>query len=136
MRKAREVALQILFQRGFQEGASAQDLFAAFADNFKMDQRTKEYSLILTGGVIENEEEINSTISALSENWKIERIAMLDRILLQIAIYELKISSETPTAPKLCITDIIDLAKKYSSEESKNFVNGILDKIYQQDLPS
>lgn len=136
MRKAREVALQILFQRGFQETASAEVLFNSFADNFEMDKNTKYYSLTLTQGVIDNEESIDKLISSLSTNWRLDRMALLDKILLQIAVFELRLSADTPTAPKLCMTDIIDLAKKYSSEESKNFINGILDQIYNQELSS
>ena len=133
-RKAREMALQVLFQKGFSPDAGASELFAAFADNFEIDNKTREYSSFLTTGVLENEEQINSTISKYSENWSLERMALIDRILLQIAVFELKISASTETAPKLCITDIIDLAKKYSSEDSKNFINGVLDQIYQSEL--
>lgn len=132
LRKAREMALQILFQKGFQEGTSAQDLFNSFADNFEFDQTTKDYSLYLTQGVLENESKIDELIDSLSDNWKVDRIAKIDKILIQLAIFELTISENTPTAPKLCITDIIDLAKKYSSAESKNFINGILDQVYHQ----
>ncbi len=130
LRKAREMAMQILFQKGFQEGTSAQDLFNSFADNFEFDQTTKDYSLFLTKGVLENESQIDEMISSLSQNWKIDRIAKIDKILIQLAIFELTISDQTPTAPKLCITDIIDLSKKYSSSESKNFINGIIDQVY------
>ena len=133
-RKAREVALQILFQQEFSPQSSAQELFAAFVDNFEIDQKTQDYSLLLTEGVMEQTASINEVISSHSENWSFDRIAVIDRILLQIAIFELKFSKETETPPKLCITDIIDLAKKYSSEDSKNFINGILDQIYQQEL--
>ena len=134
LRTAREAALQVLFQRGFQEGTSAGDLFNSFADNFTFDNRTRDYSLLLTEGVLSNEEALNELITKYSQNWRLDRIAVIDKILLQIAIFEICISTETETAPKLCMTDIIDLAKKYSSEESKNFINGILDQIYQQEL--
>lgn len=131
-RKAREVALQILFQKGFQETKSARDLFNSFADNFTFDDDTKEYALVLTEGVIQNEENLNHQIESFSENWKLDRIAVIDKIILQLAIFELTTLENAPTAPKLAITDFIDLAKKYSSEDSKNFINGILDRIYNQ----
>lgn len=129
-RKAREVALQVLFQNGFQENQSGIDLFNSFANSFKFDHETHDYALQLTQGVLGQEEEINGVISKYSNNWRIDRIAMLDKILLQIAIFELLFSKDNETAPKLILTDIIDLAKKYSSEDSKNFINGILDQIY------
>ncbi len=133
-RKAREVALQVLFQKSFQDESSAKELFFAFADNFKFDQETKDYAFFLTENVIAQETEINNMISQLSDNWRIDRIAMIDKILLQIAIFELSFSKETQTSPKLVITDIIDLAKKYSSQDSKNFINGILDQIYNNQI--
>lgn len=129
-RSAREVALQVLFQNGFQDNRSAIDLFNSFANSFKFDHETRDYALYLTQGVLNQEQEINAVISQSSSNWRIDRIAMLDKILLQIAIFELIFAKENQTAPKLILTDIIDLAKKYSSEDSKNFINGILDQIY------
>ena len=136
LRTAREATLQILFQRHFQMEKTSDELFNAFADNFTFDNDTREYAQYLVNSILEHEESINNTISSLSENWRIDRIALIDKILLQIAVFELKISQQTPTAPKLCITDILDLAKKYSSEDSKNFINGILDQVYQEDLSS
>lgn len=133
-RKAREVALQVLFQKNFTDNANAEELFYAFADNFKFEKETKDYAFFLTQNVIQNELKINEQISQLSNNWRIERIALIDKILLQIAIFEMRFSTQTETAPKLLMTDIIDLAKKYSSSDSKNFINGILDQIYNQSL--
>lgn len=134
LRTAREATLQVLFQQGFQEGQSPQDLFNAFADNFTFDNQTRDYALYLVEGILSQEDEINAMITRYSDNWRLDRIAVIDKILLQIAIFELCFSKDTPTAPKLCITDIIDLAKKYSSQDSKNFINGILDRVYQQEL--
>lgn len=132
-RRAREVALQILFQKTFSPTSEATDLFASFADNFDFDKKTRDYSLYLTESVIEHSEALDQVISSHSDNWRLDRIAPIDRILLQIAIFELTLSTETDTSPKLCMTDIIDLAKKYSSEEAKSFINGILDKVYQDE---
>ena len=131
-RKAREVALQILFQKNFHSEANAQDLFNAFADNFSFADQTKEYALFLVKSILSNEDRINQKISVLSENWRMDRMASVDQILLQIGIFELCFSENTTTAPKLCITDIIDLAKNYSSQDSKSFINGVLDRAYAE----
>lgn len=136
LRTAREAALQVLFQQGFQEGKTAQELFFAFADNFSFENRTRDYAKFLVEGIIENQEKIDALISKYSENWRVDRIAVIDKILMQIAIFELCVSTETPTAPKLCIVDILDLAKKYSSTDSNTFINGILDQVYQQEISS
>ncbi len=136
LRTAREAALQVLFQQSFQEKSTGEELFNSFADNFSFDNQTRDYALYLVQGVLDNESEINSRIEGLSDNWSIERIAMIDKILLQLGIFELCFSDQTPTPPKVCMSDIIDLAKKYSSMESKNFINGILDQVYNQERPS
>lgn len=136
LRTAREAALQVLFQKGFQEGKSPKELFFAFADNFTFDNDTRDYALHLVEQVIEQEGKINEMIEKYSDNWRIDRIAVIDKILLQISIFELCFATDTPTGPKLVMTDILDLAKKYSSLESKNFINGILDQVYQQELSS
>ena len=133
-RKAREAALQVLFQQGFQNTLSPEDLFNTFADNFLFDPGTREHALYLTTNVLARQEELNSIITKYSENWRIDRIAVIDKILLQICILELCFSPDLDTDPKLSMTDIIDLAKKYSSEESKNFINGILDQVYNKEV--
>ena len=132
-RKAREVALQVLFQQGFQENVSPIDLFNGFADNFKFDVGTRDYALFLVQSVMTNEDKLNTEINKYSQNWRLDRMAVIDKILLQIAIFELCFSDQTTTAPKLCIIDILDLTKKYSSQESSQFINGILDQILNRD---
>ena len=135
-RKAREVALQVLFQQSFQEAKSPLDLFNSFADNFEFDQNTRDYALFLTQSVIEKSDELDQVIATHSRHWRVDRLAVIDRILLQIGIYELMFSTNTETAPKLTMTDILDLSKKYSSDDSKSFINGILDQVYSQSNPN
>lgn len=134
-RKAREVALQVLFQRGFHNDDDAETIFFAFADNFKFEAETRDYAFFLVSSIMELEEKIDVEIMKYSHNWRLDRIALIDQILLRIGIFELCFSTKTSTAPKLCITDVIDLSKKYSSEESKSFINGILDQVYNLNHP-
>ncbi len=136
LRTAREAALQVLFQQSFQQGSTGEELFNSFVDNFSFDNETRDYALFLVQSVIDNEAALNSKIEEHSQNWKLDRIAMIDKILLQLAIFELCFSEDTPTPPKICMTDILDLSKKYSSSESKSFINGILDQIYHQEVAS
>lgn len=131
-RKAREVALQVLFQRSFHEEERIQTLFEAFSKNFPFDQNTLEYALFIVNSVVNDEKRINEMIVEKSKNWSLDRITMIDKILLQIGILELCFSETEQNLPKLVINDIIDLAKKYSSEDSKRFINGILDSVYNQ----
>ena len=129
-RKSREVALQVLFQKSFHKDVRASSLFESFLKNFSFDSETKNYALFLTTAVMDQEERINKIIIEKSDHWSLDRMAVIDRILLQIAVLELCFSGVGENPPKLVITDIIDLAKKYSSGESKKFINGILDAIY------
>ncbi len=131
-RKAREIALQMLFQKAFHENRKVSDLFEDFFKNFLSDPDTREYALFLTKAVMDREEELNKIITEKSENWSLDRMAMIDKILLQMAILELCFSRTEDNSPKLVITDIIDLARKYSSEDSRRFINGILDAVYNQ----
>ena len=131
-RKAREIALQVLFQKSFHEEGEIEALFEVFSKNFSFDPKTGEYALFLVRSVMDQQVQINQMITEKSKNWSLDRIAVIDRILLQIAVLELCFSQVEKNSPKLVITDIIDLAKKYSSEDSKRFINGILDNVYNQ----
>ena len=160
-RKSREVALQVLFQKSFHKNTQAENLFESFSKNFSFEEKTKDYAFYLIKSVIDYEEEINRIIEKKSDNWSLERIALIDKRLLQIGILELcfppseqkrkpddfcskqeddletePLPPREQVPPKLVMTDIIDLAKKYSSEDSRKFINGILDAIYRDKNPT
>ena len=127
--KSREVALQILFQKPFSPEASTNDRFTAFVESFALEAHVKERARSLAFGVEDKEEEINKIIEANSDNWRIDRMALTDLIILQLGIFELCFFAEDETPPKLCVNDYIEITKKYSSAEAKNFINGVLDKV-------
>ena len=81
----------------------------------------------LVRGVISNREKLDSVLSATSENWKLEQMAKVDRIVLRIAVYEITIDRHVPT--KAAINESIELAKTFSGEEAGRFVNGILGRV-------
>ena len=133
-RKAREATLQALFQKGFSSDLHADQLFESFASHFQLDHEIHTRAQFLVQQVSSREEEINSLIERYSHNWRVDRMAATDLIILQIAVFELCLEEEKVSPPKLCINDFIDIAKKYSSSDSKNFINGILDEIYHKEL--
>lgn len=133
-RKAREAALQALFQREFNPELNAEQLFENFANNFELDRLILKRAQHLALGVTQNIEKLNSLIEKYSNNWRVDRMASTDLIILQIATFELCLDEGMETPPKLCINDFVDIAKKYSSQESKNFINGILDEVYHKEL--
>jgi N utilization substance protein B len=84
----------------------------------------------LVEGVVANQEELDKLIRQHSEHWRLERMAAVDRNLLRLALYELLHVPEVPA--KVVINEAVELAKKYGSEESGSFINGILDRVRQE----
>ena len=128
--QAREIALQALYQHEIQRRAD-QNLKGAweeFLAETTGDPGVREYARFLMEGVLSRLEELDGRIADVAENWNLNRIAIVDRCILRMALFELLESADVP--PKVAINEAIDLAKKFSTEQSGNFVNGILDKVY------
>ena len=127
-RKARELALQILFQIDVGKLEPGEALSSFWSNQVpNIEKEVREFATQLVEGTRENLETIDTLISKNAENWTIQRIANVDRNILRSAIYEILYRPEIPD--KVTINEAIELAKKYSSVESYQFVNGILDKI-------
>lgn len=92
---------------------------------YKLDPGSLQFSLNLIQGVLKYYDELEEVISKFSKNWQIHRISKVDHTILLQAIYELGYIKETPM--KVVINESLELAKKYGSLDSKNFINGILD---------
>ena len=125
-RKAREYALQILFQYDLANGNIA-EIMENFWKEKKSNSKIVSFCSQLVNGTIENINEIDRCISRHSLNWKLERMSTVDRNVLRIATYELLFSKETP--PPVVINEAIEVAKKFGTEDSAKFINGILDAI-------
>ncbi|MFY9402806.1 MAG: transcription antitermination factor NusB [Candidatus Omnitrophota bacterium] len=126
---ARELAMQILYQVDVTRDASsaAIDNFWASSNLEDTDESVKEFSLRLVNGVIANIEEIDKKISEYAQNWKLERMAIVDRNIMRLGCFELIYCEDIPA--KVSINEAVDLAKKFSGAESGKFVNAILDKV-------
>lgn len=124
-RKARKIALEILYQREINE-VSLEEIVAnkLEAEN---KQSLPEFSLQLVEGVIFHQEQIDEMIRDRADNWSLERMPFLDRNILRISIYEMLYMSEIPFS--VSINEAVELAKTYGTEDSSKFVNGILGKI-------
>jgi N utilization substance protein B len=113
----------------FQWDMSQQDftkLEAKFWKNAKAADKTRAFANKLFEGAAKDVALLDALIVGHSDNWRFERLAAIDRAILRLAIYEMK-GFETP--PKVVLNEAVGLAKKYSSEESGSFVNGILDAV-------
>jgi N utilization substance protein B len=122
-RKSREYALQLLFQSDFSETSGEDDLFWA---GRSADEETQDFARILYRSYVDNQESVDGLIQRHSKHWRIERIATVDRNILRMAISEF-LASTTPCA--VVINEAIEIARKYSGEESTEFVNGVLDAV-------
>ena len=128
-RKAREYALQMLFQ--FDMTRKREGLTKQFWARRKSIPAVRTYSDRLVEGVLNHLEEINRMIREYTQHWSLERIAVVDRNVLRFAIYEILYMEEIPA--KVTIDEAIEITKKYGEEGSGAFVNGILDRIVKED---
>jgi N utilization substance protein B len=125
-RKARESALQILFQLEFND-TQVEEIIAQFWKDKKSSKEIREYATWLVKGIITHREEINKLIQSISDHWRLSRMALIDRNILRTAVFELLY--EENIAPAVVINEAIEIAKKYSNDEAAAFVNGILDAV-------
>ncbi len=128
-RKAREVALQVLYQMDILK-IDAKEAIELFWDNFDAPENIKDFSVHLVEGTWNRIEEIDDVIRSCSENWSLERMAKVDKSILRMSVYELLHCDDIP--PKVTLNEAIDLGKEYGSENSGSFINGILDALYAE----
>jgi transcription antitermination protein NusB len=117
--------MQMLFQWDMSEQEPA-TLEAKFWRAAKATESTRAFANRLFEGAAKDTAAIDELIVRQAENWRLERLAVIDRAILRLAIYELR---TTDTPPKVILNEAVELAKKFSSEEAGSFVNGILDAV-------
>ena len=127
-RKARECALQILFELEFSPDHLEEILKDYWAAQ-PVKAEVKEYATWLVEGLWQHRAEIDRTIEQASEHWRLDRMAMVDRNILRMAVFELFFEKTLP--PPIIIDEAIEVARKFSGDEAAVFVNGILDGIYK-----
>lgn len=125
-RQSREFAMQALFDMDMSHD-DTEDRFDLFCRNFEPPQEVMPFLIKLFKGVMENKAEIDLLIDRFSSNWKIDRISCVDRNVMRIAIYEMLHCSDIPA--KVSINEAIDIGKRFGTDESGAFINGILDSI-------
>jgi N utilization substance protein B len=129
-RKAREYALQILFQSDFKEKKIDNKDLEEFWHNTKEGKNVKEFTEEIVRGTLNRLEEIDTMIERVAENWLLKRMAAVDRNILRFAAYEILYRKDIPSA--VTINEAIEIAKKFSSTESASFINGILDRLAKE----
>lgn len=124
--QSRELALQILFQIEFAPQIQYAEFLEVFEQSFSQD--IIDYADMLINGVKNNREKIDSAIQSASQHWKVQRMAIVDRNILRMAYYEMRLMPDA-LKPNIVINEAVELAKKYGTTESSSFINGILDQL-------
>jgi len=129
-RRAREYALQILFQIDFKVGKVQSKDFENFWSDKDASEDIKQFAEDLVTGTIKRLDEIDSIIEKVAENWILKRMAAVDRNILRFAAYEILYRKDIPSA--VTINEAIEIAKKFSTSEAAPFINGILDRLAKE----
>ena len=131
-REGREAAVQFLFQDDLNkaEPPSVPEALGEFWKLRESAPKTRAFATELIQGVLENHDAIDERIKRVTANYELHRIAPVDRNILRVAIYEMLYTSEVP--PVVCINEAIEIAKRFGSEDSGRFVNGILDRLKEE----
>lgn len=125
-RKSREIALQILYQMEVNP-RDAQETIELFWRSFSSTEEVKQFATRIVEGVSRQKEEIDTLIDKYSEHWRLDRMDWVDRNILRMGVYELMYCDDIPI--NVALNEAIDLGKKFGSEESGAFINGILDRL-------
>ena len=126
-RLGREIALQLLYSRDYAVGEASSLLEMVFDEAEPGTATGRTFSDELVRGVLEHREAIDAKIAEKSKNWAISRMAKVDLNILRLAVYELLYRDDIPK--NVTINEAIEVAKKFGTEESPAFVNGILDEV-------
>ena len=125
-RRARELAMQALFYMDANRSASPQ-MLERFCENFIPPQKARPFFIKLVTGVLEAKPQIDTLIERFSKNWRVRRMSCVDRNIMRVAVFEMLFCHDIP--PKVSINEAIDVGKKFGTEESGAFINGIIDSI-------
>jgi transcription antitermination factor NusB len=123
--RARELTLQFLYQVDLV--GTDQSEMDAYLREEERDSETRQFAHRLIAGTLDAREEIDEMIQEVAQNWNISRMAVVDRNVLRLATHELLHCEDIP--PKVAINEAIEIGKRYSTQNSGAFINGILDKI-------
>jgi N utilization substance protein B len=129
-RKSRELALKALYGISIGDQTLEESLVGA-TDGAEIGEDQRDYAATLVNGIVGSQAAIDAKIAALAEGYTIDRLAAVDLAILRIAVYEILFVHDVP--PAVAINEAVDLAKKYSTESSGAFVNGILGNLVKQE---
>lgn len=125
-RRCRELALQTLYQLDITKGEGLKpENFPEFSQ--ELPGEAEKFIRDLVEGTIKRQDELDEVIRKYSLHWSLERMFIIDRNILRMAVYELRYMRDIP--PKVTLNEAIEIAKRYGTEDSAGFINGILDRV-------
>ncbi len=124
--ETREHAMELLFQIGFRNDPISSQI-ETFKENYPEVVEDEAYFLDIVYGVINSRDELDEKFVPFLKNWKLERLPQTDRIILEIAVYEILTVEEIPTS--VSINEAVKLAKKYGTDNSSSYINGVLSNF-------
>ena len=127
-RTARELALKFLYQTEFNSNSPDSEL-NSFCDRANVSEEVQNFTQALIKNILFHKKEVDELLEKISANWAPARMAVIDKNILRLGICELLFDSKTP--PKVVINEAVEIAKKFGTEESPDFINGILDKVFK-----
>mgnify|MGYP000980535347 CR=1 FL=1 len=130
--QARECALQVLYQIEI-GNVAVDDAVRDYFEGRSFSDQVKMFTAFLARGVTQHRDRLNEYIRQYARNWELERMAVIDKNILRIGIYEILYVEDIP--PKVSINEAVELAKRFGDTDSPKFVNGILDSVYRKEKP-
>ena len=124
--ETREHAMELLFQIGFRNDPISNQI-ETFKENYPEVVEDEAYFLDIVYGVINSRDELDEKFVPFLKNWKLERLPQTDRIILEIAVYEILTVEEIPTS--VSINEAVKLAKKFGTDNSSSYINGVLSNF-------
>jgi N utilization substance protein B len=130
-RKSRELTLQFLYQGELAGQDNLLD-FEEYCVHFQVNKKAIPYAKKLLDGVQEKGDAINQLIRKYAENWRLERMSVIDRNILRLAVYEVHYQDDVPIS--VAINEAVEIAKRFSTDDSAPFINGILDGVAKEKI--
>ena len=132
-RRAREAALQMLYQCEIGKAGAYESIatyWPAREGDEDLPAPLREFANGVVRGTLDRQEEIDRMLQAHAQNWRIERMNVIDRLVLRMSVYEMLTQPDTPS--KVIINEALELARSFSGEEAVGFVNGVLDAVRKE----
>lgn len=132
-RFSRELVIQFLYLSEMNEGKIESQLKSFWENNSCKEADVQSFTEDILNNIFDHKKEIDARLEKYSDNWTLSRMTVIDRNLLRMAASELMYSKTVP--PKVAIDEAVEIAKKFGSEDSPNFINGVLDRILKELKP-